>query len=247
MADRDDLDELVDANDLVEVARATRVLVLRLDGIKGQNGVLSRIESASEALEKIDEKLITAVERVGDVSKFGQQIEQLPDRLLSKVNSLTFRSAISQIMSEETGTAIEKIQDATLDHLESGVTRLADRLARLADRLADDLFTKKLDPAMRNLEALARLKQDRVDYRDRAENAEKALSDFQALSQKTGQSIIDRIERIRLSSKKPNLLAAAVIFAAGWVCAVFAAGFWSVITAWLVQQPIPAWFLPRSF
>lgn len=238
MADHDDLDGLVDANDLVEVARATRVLVLRLDGIKGQNGVLSRIESASESLEKIDANVTTAVEKVGDVAKLGQQIEQLPERLLSKVDSLAFRSAVSQIMTEETGSAIEKIQDITLDHLESGVTRLG-------DRLADDLFTRKIDPSLRSLEGVARLKQDREDYRVRAEKAEKALADHQALSEKAEQSVIDQIERIRVSATQPNRWALFAIFALGWACAVFAADVWSVITHWIVQQPIPAWFLPR--
>lgn len=229
--------EIRSLSDLVEEISVTRTM---LQGTQAQPGLIQQLRDATAAAEQAAARLEIAQGINAKVDGLSEQFEKLPDRLFSKVDSLTFRAAVSEIMSEETGTAIEKIQDATLDHLESGVKRLA-------DRLSDDLFTKRIEPAMRNLEALARLKQDREDYRVRAKNAEKALSDFQALSQKAEQSIMDQIERIRLSSKKPNRLAAAVIFAAGWVCAVFAAEFWSVITAWLVQQPIPAWFLPRSF
>lgn len=240
MADHDDLDDLVDANDLVEVARATRVLVLRLDGIKGQNGVLSRIESASESLEKIDANLTTAVEKVGDVAKVNQTIEKIPEVMVSAVDTLAFRTAVARVLSDETAQSLEQLQDVSLDRLDNEMTR---RGMKVAEKIINEL----VEPSLRLAASLARLKRERHTLEIRAAKAEKALAEFQALSDETKQSFIDEIKLIRESSSKPNGLAAAVIFAAGWACAVFAAEFWSVITHWLVQQPIPAWFLPRSF
>lgn len=232
MADHDDLDDLVDANDLVEVARATRVLVLRLDGIKGQSGVLSRIESASESLDKIDGVIAAAVQKVGDVSKLGQQIEQLPDRLLSKADSLGFRTAVSRIMTEEAGASIEKIQDVSLD-------RLDDEITHRMDRLADDLFGRKIEPSLRNVEAIARLKQEREDYKGRAEKAEKALADFKVLNEKTEAGINAQIERIRVSAKQPNRWALFSVFALGWGSALFAGAGWDVVTTLILGHTIP--------
>lgn len=221
--------------DLVE--EVTKACVL-LKGTETHPGLIQQIQKATAAGEDVAGRLEVVQALSAKLDGLSEQFQLLPERLFSKVDSLAFRSAVSQIMTEETGSAIEKIQDITLDHLESGVTRLG-------DRLADDLFTRKIDPSLRSLEGVARLKQDREDYRVRAEKAEKALADHQALSEKAEQSVIDQIERIRVSATQPNRWALFAMFALGWACAVFAADAWSVITHWIVQQPIPAWFLPR--
>lgn len=223
--------------DLVE--EVTKACVL-LKGTETHPGLIQQIQKATAAGEDVAGRLEVVQALSAKLDGLSEQFQLLPDRLLSKVDSLAFRSAVSQIMTEETGTAIEKSQDATLDHLESGITRMG-------DRLADDLFVRKFEPAMRNLRTIDRLKQDREIFRVRAENAEKVLSDLQALSKKAEQSVIDQIERIRVSATQPNRWALFAMFALGWACAVFAADVWSVITHWIVQQPIPAWFLPRSF
>lgn len=239
MADHDGLDDLVDANDLVEVARATRVLVLRLDGIKGQNGVLHRIESASDCLEKIESNVSSVVEKVGDIAKLRSQIVELPEHLLTKVDGVAFRSALSRVIVEVTGTEIEKLHQIELDHLD-------DELKFRADRLADDIFTRKMAPAMAAANELARAKSDAESYKTRAETAEKLIGNIEILSKKTEDDLIDQIERIRLSATQPNRLALVAAFALGWGCALFAADAWSALTHWLFQQPIPVWFLPRT-
>lgn len=223
--------------DLVE--EVTKACIV-IQGTQSNPGLLKRLIEVTDAAQAMVDRLGPVHGLTERVDGLHDQFEKLPERVFSKADSLGFRTAVARIMTEETENSIEKLQDVSLD-------RLDDEITHRMDRLADDLFDRKIGPSLKNLEALARLKQDRENYRVRAENAEKALSDFQALSQKTEQSIIDQIERIRLSSKKPNRLAVAFIFAAGWACAVLAAEFWSVITAWIVQQPIPAWFLPRNF
>lgn len=221
------------------VDEVTKVSIM-LRGTQAQPGLIQQLHEATSAAESMLDRLGPVHGLTEKVDGLHDQFEKLPERVFSKADSLGFRTVVARIMTEETENSIEKLQDVNLD-------RLDDEITHRMDRLADDLFGRKIEPSLKNLEAISRLKQEREDYKGRADKAEKALSDFQALSQKIEQSIIDQIERIRLSSKKPNRLAATVIFAAGWACAVFAAEFWSVITAWLVQQPIPAWFLPRSF
>lgn len=229
MADHDDL---VDANDLLEVARATRVLVLRLDGIKGENGVLSRIESASDSLEKIDANLTTAVEKVGDVAKVNQTIEKIPEVMISAVDTLAFRTAVARVLSDETAQSLEQLQDVSLDRLDNEMTR---RGMKIAEKIINEL----VEPSLRLAASLARLKRERHTLEIRAAKAEKALADHQALSETAEQSVIDQIERIRVSATQPNRWALFAMFALGWACAVFAADAWSVITHWIVQQPIP--------
>lgn len=233
------LDDIVDADDLVEVARATRVLVLRLEGIKGENGVLSRIEAASESLDKIDANLLAAVEKVGNVAKIGEHIQELPERLLSLADSPAFRTAVSRIMSEETGTVIETIQQTTLDKLEHELTRLA-------DRLADDVFGRKIAPAMRDASVLARAKTDCEILRERlaaaverAVSAEGVLKDRVTISEETVTSIKEQIEKIRLSKAQPNHWALLAIFALGWGSALFAGAGWVLVTTWILGQQIP--------
>lgn len=223
--------------DLVE--EVTKACIV-IQGTQSNPGLLKQLIEVTDAAQAMVDRLGPVHGLTEKVDGLHDQFEKLPERVFSKTDSLGFRTAVARIMTEETENSIEKLQDVSLD-------RLDDEITHRMDRLADDLFGRKIAPSLKNLEAISRLKQEREDYKGRAEKAEKALSDFQALSQKAEQSIMDQIERIRLSSKKPNRLAAAVIFAAGWACAVFAAEFWSVITAWLVQQPIPAWFLPRNF
>ncbi len=236
MADHEDI---VEAADLIELARETRILVLRLDGVKGQNGLLSRIESAAELLEKIDAILLAAVEKARDVAKFGTQIEELPERLLSKADSLAFRSALSRVIAEVNGAEIEKMQQIELDHLDS-------ELKFRANRLADDIFSRKIGPDLRNARALARLKQDREDYKTRAEIAEKALEtankalvDFKGLGESAETSILEQIERIRVSATQPNCWALFAVFAIGWGAALLAGAAWDVATTWITGQSIP--------
>lgn len=232
MADHDGLDDLVDANDLIEVARATRVLVLRLDGIKGQNGVLHRIESASERLEQIDANLAEAVEKVGEVAKINQTIEKIPDDMISAVDTLGFRTAVARVLSDETLRSLTQLQDVSLDRLDDEITRRAMKIA------AD--FAGPL----RRAGVYARLKLDVASYRDRAVKAEAALEQFQGLTQKAEDSMLAQIEHIRLESNRPSVIGAVLIFAAGWACALFANEAWAVLTQWVLQQPVPALLRP---
>lgn len=223
--------------DLVE--EVTKVSVL-LQGTQSNAGLLKQLVEATAAAQAMLDRLGPVHGLTEKVDGLHDQFEKLPERVFSKADSLGFRTVVARIMTEETENSIEKLQDVSLD-------RLDDEMTRRGMKVAEKIINELVEPSLRLAASLARLKRERHTLEIRAAKAEKALSDFQALSQKTEQSIIDQIERIRLSSKKPNRLAATVIFAAGWACAVFAAEFWSVITAWLVQQPIPAWFLPRSF
>lgn len=221
------------------VDEVTKVSIM-LRGTQAQPGLIQQLHEATSAAESMLDRLGPVHGLTEKVDGLHDQFEKLPERVFSKADSLGFRTTVARIMTEETGNSIEKLHDVSLD-------RLDDEITHRMDRLADDLFGRKIEPSLKNVEAIARLKQDREAYRVRAENAEKALSDFQALSKKAEQSVIDQIERIRVSATQPNRWAVFTMFALGWGAAVFAAEFWSVITAWLVQQPIPAWFLPRNF
>ena len=206
MADHEDF---VEVRDLIELAREVRLLVLRLDGIKGESGVLSRIESASKSLDSIDANLLTAIEKVGDVAKFGGQIKALPEFLLSQVDSMAFRASLSRILEEEVENAIENKQQSCIDKLD-------DELAKRMDRLAEDLFTRKIAPPMHATNALARAKSDCETYKARAESAEKLLGEIEVISKNTETDLIAQIERIRLSATQHNYLALFIMFALGW-------------------------------
>lgn len=222
-------EEIRSLTDLVD--EVTRVGIL-LRGTRENPGLLQQLEKATIAGEAVADRLAIAPALAAKVDGLQDQFQQLPERVLSKADSLGFRTAVSRIMTEEAGASIEKIQDVSLD-------RLDDEITHRMDRLADDLFGRKIEPALRNVEAIARLKQEREDYKGRAEKAEKALVDHKGFSEKAEAGITAQIERIRLSATQPNRWALFSVFALGWGSALFAGAGWDVVTTLVLGHTIP--------
>lgn len=222
-------EEIRSLTDLVD--EVTRVGIT-LRGTQAQPGLIQQLQKATAAGEAVAEQLETAQALSG-------QIEKIPENMIAAVDTLDFRTAVARVLSDEVIRSLGQLQDVSLDRLDEEVTR---RAMKIAERVINE----QVETPLRLAASLARLKRERHTLALRAEKAEKTLADFQALSEKAEQSILDQIEHIRLSSKKPSGFAASFLFAAGWVCAMFASEFWSVITHWIVQQPIPAWFLPYT-
>ncbi len=101
-------DDIVDAEDLIELARSSRLLVLRLDGIKGERGVLHRIEAAGEVLDRIDSKL-------GPASQLSKQIESLPERLLKPADEMQLRALLQENIAKALAGAIDQARLAAID------------------------------------------------------------------------------------------------------------------------------------
>ena len=218
-------EEIRSLTDLVD--EVTKVGIM-LRGTQTQPGLIQQLRDASTAGEAVSERLETA-------HALRDQIEKFPDEVVSAVESLAFRTAAARVLASETSRSMNQLQDVSLD-------RLDDQVTRQAIKIAEQVINQHVERPLRLAASLARLKRERHTLALRAEKAEKALADLQALSDEARQSVIEEIKHIRDSSKsnKPNGLAAALLFAAGWACAAFTSEFWPVITQWLVQQPIPA-------
>lgn len=218
-------EEIRSLTDLVD--EVTKVGIM-LRGTQTQPGLIQQLRDASTAGEAVAERLETA-------HGLRDQIEKFPDEVISVVESLAFRTAAAHVLATETNRWMNQLQDVSLDHLD-------DEMTRRAMKIAEHVINQHVERPLRLAASLARLKRERHTLALRAEKAEKALADFHALSDEAKQSIIEEIKHIRDSSKsnKPNGLAAAQLFAAGWACAVLVSEFWPVITQWLVQQTIPA-------
>lgn len=217
------LTELLD-----EVTKAS----VMLRGTQANPGLIQQLYQATETAREMIERLGATQAISVQIKDLAASSKELPEHLISNVDSAAFRAALSRVIVELTGAEIEKMQKVQIDHL-------FDELKFQSDRLAEDVFTKKIEPAFRSAEAIARLKQDREDYRVRAEKAEKALADFQGMSKKAEESIADQIERIRLSATKPNRWLIKAWFLVGAIGGILASSVWELFTTWLLGQPIP--------
>ncbi len=221
--------EIRSLSDLAD--EVARVGIL-LRGTQTQPGLIQQLHEATIAGEAVADRLEIAPELSAKVDGLKDQFQQLPGRLLAQADSLAFRAAVSRILTEEAGNSIEKIQDISLD-------RLGDEITHRMDRLSDDVFTRKIAPAINDANAFARLKADREDYKNRAETAEKLLAGIEVISKKTEADLIAQIERIRVSATQPNRWALFSLFALGWGSALFAGAGWDVVTTSVLGHTIP--------
>ncbi|HBO7934636.1 TPA: hypothetical protein L5C15_005773 [Pseudomonas aeruginosa] len=182
--------------------------------------VSDSIREASKALEPIIGSALPA-----KIESLKRQFDEVPNHILKAASSVEFQVTLGAVMVEAAKPAIEQAQQAASYsvsvHVHGEVGKAVS--AAVNEHLVEPMMVK--------------------GYIGKLEGEVDGLKQRIAAHEATIDSQKDAIRE--LSSGKVNRWLLWFTFVMGWACAVFAADVWSVITHWIVQQPIPAWFLPR--
>lgn len=200
-----------------------------MSGTPGQRGLLGDLEEVRDSISEASKALepIVGAALPQKIDSLTKQFEQIPQKVWKAADSLDFRTKIGEVMLEAAKPTFEQARECAAYSFSAHIHAEAGKAvsAAVTEHLADAIETNAY---IGNLEGKVDALQKRVAAHEETIESQKGV--------------------IRaLSSGKVNRVLLWFTFALGWGAAVFAAEFWSVITAWLVQQPIPAWFLPRSF
>ena len=200
-----------------------------MSGTPGQRGLLGDLEEVRDSISEASKALepIVGAALPQKIDSLTKQFEQIPQKVWKAADSLDFRTKIGEVMLEAAKPTFEQARECAAYSFSAHIHAEAGKAvsAAVTEHLADAIETKAY---IGNLEGKVDALQKRVAaHEETIESQKGAIRD--------------------LSSGKVNRVLLWFTFALGWACAVFAADVWSVITHWIVQQPIPAWFLPRSF
>lgn len=198
-------------------------------GSPDQRGLLGDLEEVRDSISEASKALepIVGAALPQKIDSLTKQFEQIPQKVWKAADSLDFRTKIGEVMLEAAKPTFEQARECAAYSFSAHIHAEAGKAvsAAVTEHLADAIETKAY---IGNLEGKVDALQKRVAAHENTIDSQKgAIRD--------------------LSSGKVNRVLLWFTFALGWACAVFTADVWSVITHWIVQQPIPAWFLPRSF
>ncbi len=219
-----DLYQLADKVD--ESAREIARIVTVIHGADTGRGVLSELETIRDSIAdgaKALEPIIGAA-LPAKIEALKRQFDQVPGHILKAASSVEFHQKLGEAMAEAAKPAIEQAQQAASYSVSAHVHGEVGKAVAAAvnEHLADAIETK--------------------GYIGKLEGEVEALKLKIGVHLETIKTQENTISV--LSSGKVNGWLLKFVFLAGWACAVFASEAWAVFTHWVVQQPIPAWFLP---
>lgn len=217
------------ADRLDESAREVARIVNVIHGSETGRGLLGDLEEIRDSIAEGAKALepIVGAALPSKIESLKRQFDEVPNHILKAASSVEFQVTLGAVMVEAAKPAIEQAQQAASYsvsvHVHGEVGKAVS--AAVNEHLVEPMMVK--------------------GYIGKLEGEVDGLKKRIAVHEETIDSQKDAIRE--LSSGKVNRWLLWFTFLMGWACAVFAADAWSVITHWIVQQPIPAWFLPRSF
>ena len=195
-------------------------------GTPDQRGLLGNLEEVSDSIREASTGLAPIIGSAlpQKVDGLIRQFELVPHRVIKAADSLDFRMKVREVLAEEAKPAFEEARACAVYSISAHVhAELGKSVAEVVnEHLAEPIAT--------------------AGYIGKLEGQVEALKGKLAAQAETIKGQKDAIKG--LSSGKVNRVLLWFTFALGWGSAVFAASAWSVLTHWVAQQPIPAWFLP---
>lgn len=195
-------------------------------GSESGRGLLGELEEIRDSIAEGTKALepIVGASLPAKIEALKRQFDEVPGHILKAASSVEFHQKLGESMAEAAKPAIEQAQQAASYSVSAHVHGEVGKAVAAAvnEHLADAIETK--------------------GYIGKLEG------EVEALKLKIGvhlETIKGQENTISVLSRgKVNGWLLKFVFLAGWACAVFASEAWAVFTHWVVQQPIPAWFLP---
>lgn len=201
-------------------------IAICMSGTPGQRGLLGDLEEVRDSIKEASTGLAPIIGSAlpQKVDGLIRQFELIPHRVLKAADSLDFRMKVREVLAEEAKPAFEEARACAVYSISAHVH------AELGKSVAEVVNEHLAEPIVA------------AGLIGKLEGQVEALKGQLSAQAETIKGQKDAIKD--LASGKVNRWLLWFTFALGWGSAVFAASAWGVITHWVAQQPIPAWFLP---